>query len=269
MAAQLFRAEAVDSLTAPDQLDQQMRVVDPKRWIALVAVSVLLLGTLIWAFVGRIDSTVQAPCVLIPRGGTYNVVSPASGTVYDVLVGRGDDVEEGQAVAVIETPDRSRVRVLAPFSGTVVELLATYGDFVPVGDKILNFESDEEPLGILLYLPPAVTAQLAKGIEVRVAPVTASRDQWGFLLAKIDEVAPYPSTWDGISALLNNEALANELVAGTGGAPVEVWVAPDPASTPTGFRWSSSNGPPSLRAGTVCTADIVLAAVRPIDLVRP
>ncbi len=269
MPAELFRNEAVDSLTAPDQLDQQMRVVDPKRWIALVAVGVLLLGTLVWAFVGRIDTTVRSTCVLVPRGGTYNIVTTVSGTVYDVLVERGDHVDEDEAVAIVSTAGGDRVRVRAPFSGTVVELLATYGDYVPVGEKILNFESDEESLGVLLYLPPAVSAQLSTGMEVRVTPVTVSADQYGFLLAKIDEIAPYPSTHDGIAALLNNEALAAELVEGTGGAPVEVWVAPDPASTPTGFRWSSSNGPDSLRAGTLCSADIVLAALRPIDLVRP
>lgn len=268
MSTSLFRQEAVDRLSSPDQLDTMMRVVDPRRWIALVAVGVLLLGGLVWSFVGRLDSSIKSSCLIIPRGGAYNVVTTTAGTVYDVLVKRGDHVNESQPVVVVERADGSRTPVIAPFSGTVIELLSTYGDYVPVGAQILNFESDEEDLGVLMYLTPAVSAGLRKGMPVRVSPATASRDQYGFLVGTVDEVAQYPSTREGMSALLHNDTLTTQLFTATGGTPVEVWVAPQKASTPTGFAWSSSDGPASLRSGTSCTADIVLGERRPIDLIQ-
>jgi len=264
----LFREEVVDRLTSPEQLDTLMRVVDPRRWIALGAVGVLLIGALIWAFVGRLDSSLKASCMIIPRGGTYNVTTTTAGTVYDVLVQRGDHVNEGQPVVIVERPDGTRTPVNAPFSGNVVELLATFGDYVDVGARILNFESDEEELGVLLYTTPAVSAGLRAGMDVRVTPATASPDTYGFLVSKIAEVAPYPSTHDGMLALLHNGTLTTQLFTATGGTPVEVWVSPEKASTPTGFKWSSSDGPTQLRSGTTCTADIVLGERRPIDLVR-
>ena len=264
----LFRQENVDRLTSPDQLDTMMRVVDPRRWIALGAVGVLLVGALVWAFVGRLDSSLKSSCMIIPRGGVYNVVTTTAGTVYDVLVQRGDHVNEGQPVVIVETPDGRMTPVDAPFSGNVVELLATYGDYVDVGARILNFESDEEELGVLLYTTPAVSAGLRVGMDVRVTPATASPDTYGFLVAKVAEVAPYPSTHDGMLALLHNGTLATQLFTAAGGTPVEVWVSPEKASTPTGFRWSSSDGPASMRSGTSCTADIVLGERRPIDLIQ-
>lgn len=265
----LFRQQALDRLSSPDQLDQMMRVASPKRWIALGAVGVLLVVALVWAFFGRIEQSVQAECVVIPRGGTYKVVSPTAGTVYDVLVERGDHLDAGAAVAVIETPDGARENVVAPFSGNVVELLTTFGNFVSTGDDVLDFESDEEELGVLMYVPPNVGAQLHPGMSARISPASARREQFGFLVGDVSEIARYPSTRAGMQALLNNDTLTDKLFAGADGTPVEVWVTPQHASTPTGLRWSSSNGPPSLRAGTLCTADVVLAQRHPIDLVRP
>ena len=181
-----------------------------------------------WGFLGSIDSSVHAECVLLPRGGTYQVVTTTAGTVYDMLVERDDHVAEGQAVAVVETVEGSRVDVVAPFSGNVVELLTTYGDFVDVGADILNFKSDEEAHSVLLYLPATVSGQVRAGMEVRVALATARREQFGFLLGHVDEVAPYPSTLEGMEALLNNDTLTQRLFAGADGTPVEVWVAAGP-----------------------------------------
>ena len=93
-------------------------------------------------------------------------------------------LDAGEPVAVVETVDGARRNVVAPFSGEVVELLATFGDFVNVGDAVLNFDSDEEELGVLLYVPPAVSGQLQPGMSARISPATASRQQYGFLSAQ-------------------------------------------------------------------------------------
>ncbi len=246
-----------------------MRVADPKRWIALAAIGALVVGVLIWGFVGSIDSTVHADCVLIPRGGTYDVVTTDAGTINDVLVSRGDQLRAGQTVAVVDTVDGQTTEITTPAAGEVIEVLASPGDFVQVGAPLVNFQRDDEPLGVLMYVSPEVSGEVAPGQTVHISPDTASRQQFGFLEGHVQDVAPYPSTRAGMIALLNNDSLADDLIDASGGTPVEVWVAPDSAATPTGYHWSSSDGPPRLRAGTLCTADIVLAERRPIDLVTP
>ena len=136
MPQNLFRQDALERLSSPEQLDTLMRVVNPRRWIALVAIGAVLAGAIVWSFVGRLDSTLKSTCMIIPRGGTYNVVTTTAGTVYDVLVKRGDHVNEGQPVAIVQKADGAKAPVEAPFSGTVVELLSTFGDYVPVGTQI-------------------------------------------------------------------------------------------------------------------------------------
>jgi HlyD family secretion protein len=68
---------------------------------------------------------------------------------------------------------------------------------------------------------------------------------------------------------LANEQLVREFLAD--GTPVEVRIQlePDP-STPSGYRWSSSSGPPfAINSGALCQATITLSEQRPINLVFP
>ncbi|MDQ6899664.1 MAG: HlyD family efflux transporter periplasmic adaptor subunit [Candidatus Dormibacteraeota bacterium] len=266
----LFRQVALGRLTSPDQLDRQMRVADSKGWVALVTLVAITLGIVGWGIVGSITTSVRGQGLIANSGGTYSIVTTSAGVVYDLLVKRGDHVAEGQPVALIETSPGVRVNVPSPFSGSVVELLATFGDYVTIGTPIVNFASDEESLQALLYLPATVAEQVRPGMAVQVSPSTVSRAEYGFIDARVLEVAPFPSTQRGMMASLNNESLVQHLFAVTGGTPVEVQVGLQRARTPSGFRWSSSSGPPAqLRGGTLCFADVVLRTQRPISFVLP
>ena len=81
---------------------------------------------------------------------------------------------------------------------SVIELLTTPVTSSSSAPDILNFESDEEALGVLLYVSPAVSGRCVPAWQARISPATAWRQQFGFLLGQVDEVAPYPSTRDGM-----------------------------------------------------------------------
>ena len=53
-----------------------------------------------------------------------------------------------------------------------------------------------------MYVSPAVSGELRAGLVAHIEPDTASRQQFGFLEGHIQEVAPYPSTRGGMTALL-------------------------------------------------------------------
>ena len=42
MQKSLFREEAMDKMSSPDELDRLMRVTDPKGWLALIALLALV-----------------------------------------------------------------------------------------------------------------------------------------------------------------------------------------------------------------------------------
>ena len=47
----VFRKVSLDRLASPEQLDQLMQITTPKGWVALLALSVLLLTAIVWGCV--------------------------------------------------------------------------------------------------------------------------------------------------------------------------------------------------------------------------
>lgn len=72
----IFRNKSIDRVSSPEQLTDYIRVTTPAVWIILLAVTLLLAGTLIWGIFGEIrvntDSGVKtvAPisCILNNEG---------------------------------------------------------------------------------------------------------------------------------------------------------------------------------------------------------
>ena len=104
MKGNVFRKVSIERLSSPEQLDQLMQVTKPQSWIALATVCVLLAGTVVWGFTGRVPTNVHAMGVLIKSGGVFDIVPRASGQVADIAVQPGDLVQSGQVLARIDQP---------------------------------------------------------------------------------------------------------------------------------------------------------------------
>lgn len=101
----VFRKVSLDRLASPEQLDQLMQVTTPRGWVALLALSVLLLTAIVWGCVGRIPETVHGQGILVKSGGVLQVVPSAGGRVTDIAVSVGDLVSAGQIVARVAQPE--------------------------------------------------------------------------------------------------------------------------------------------------------------------
>jgi HlyD family secretion protein len=100
--SRIFRQEALERLSSPEQLDQMMQVVNPKHWLALVTFVVLVIITLIWAWIGRLPTTVTGQGVLIYPRKVVDVQSPASGRLKTLSVRVGDVVRTGDVLGLID-----------------------------------------------------------------------------------------------------------------------------------------------------------------------
>ena len=103
----IFRKVSLDRLASPEQLDQLMRVTDPRGWVALAAAGLVLVTALTWGIAGRIPESVSGTGMLVKSGGIFQVTPTAGGRVVDVAVGVGEEVAEGQVVARVAQPDLS------------------------------------------------------------------------------------------------------------------------------------------------------------------
>jgi HlyD family secretion protein len=159
----------------------------------------------------------------------------------------------------------------APTSGTVVEVVHNPGDMITSGGTILRLLSgsgEEDSLSAIVYVPDTEGKKVKVGMEARIIPTTVKVEKSGFILARVTKVAELPATRDGLMRRLKNAALVDRLMGS--GAPFEVEVALERADTPSGYRWSSGQGPDlTVDAGTMAEARVVVGRTPIIVLALP
>ena len=67
------------------------------------------------------------------------VLAPSSGSVIELLVVAGDQVQEGQEVLIIESM-KMEIPVEAPATGIVLEVAVTETSPIDVGDVLMRIE---------------------------------------------------------------------------------------------------------------------------------
>ncbi|WP_059170040.1 acetyl-CoA carboxylase biotin carboxyl carrier protein subunit [Bacillus sp. FJAT-27445] len=67
------------------------------------------------------------------------IVSSMAGTVFNILVAVGDEVNEGQTIIVLESM-KMEIPIESTASGKIGELRVAIGDFVNEGDVLATFE---------------------------------------------------------------------------------------------------------------------------------
>ncbi|BCL39334.1 NHLP bacteriocin system secretion protein [Nostoc sp. MS1] len=101
----LFRQKSLDrleKLSSPEGIDHLVRVVSPQSWLLGISLSVLGLLAISWAFFGRIPITVAGQGVLIHPRKVVDLQSTASGQVIEMKVRVGQDVKQGDLLAIVD-----------------------------------------------------------------------------------------------------------------------------------------------------------------------
>ena len=64
----IFRQKSIDKITSPEKLDDYIKVTKPSVWITLIAIVLLLAGTVVWSIFGEV--------VIHNEDGTTETVAP-------------------------------------------------------------------------------------------------------------------------------------------------------------------------------------------------
>src|SRR5205085_6567599 len=117
----------------------------------------------------------------------------------------------------------------------------------------------------VIYVNAGEGKKIRPGMEVRISPSTVKAEEYGFMIGTVRDVSDFPVTPDGLRRVVRNDKLVEELMKG--GAPIQVIASPIlDKSTPSGFKWSSSKGPPTpVFSGTKATGSVVVENKRPIS----
>lgn len=114
----IFRKEALERLSSPEQLDQLMQIVTPRSWLPLSALGLLLTCGLVWSFLGRIPVTTTGQGVLVyddPEAA--DVPSQQLLGVAYFSAGEIAQIQPGMKVLLI--PDVEGAQVAGGLLGTV------------------------------------------------------------------------------------------------------------------------------------------------------
>jgi hypothetical protein len=280
MAREIFRKEALDRLSSPEQLDQLMEVTNPRGWIALAALGLLLLAGLLWGLFGTIPTTAEGQGLLLRGHGVRQVTTPRAGKVLAVLVTNGQDIDKGQAlVSLGNSPDDpDRTTVVSPFPARVLEVSVHKHDTIEKDTPVVTLEPRNAPLRAVLYVPVGEGYQVARALDVastqnravpvNVWPASVGKES-GPLLGHVQSIARFPASKVEVLRILQSEELADSVLQA--GASLEVVVdletVPDQPDT---YRWASPREEhPPLYSGTPCRGAITIRTQHPIGLVFP
>jgi HlyD family secretion protein len=150
-----------------------------------------------------------------------------------------------------------------------VEVTVSSGSLVQAGARLLTLEQPEAQLQTNLYIEPKEGKKIRPGMTVRISPSTIKVEEYGFLVGKVKTVSDVPVTRDALNRVLHNDALVETFMGKS--APIEVVaeLTPD-KTTPSGYKWSSSKGPPSqIQSGTVASGSVIVENKKPISYVIP
>ncbi len=261
----LFRAQALKKVSSPEQLDELIQVTDPTGWLALLAMAALVLIVLVWAVLGTIPSTTSGQGIFIRGGGLNGVVAPVSGELTELGAAVGDVVTPGQTVARIGTQTVPSLQ-----AGRVAQLFAEQGDYLEVGTPILSLEPVNADMQVIAFVPLADAKKILPGMKVQISPSTVKKEDYGSMLGTVHSVAQFPSTLSSLKGIMVNDELI-KLVASVA-APVEVQIDLErDSAAPSGYRWTSSGGPPSLQisSGTLSSVTVITSEQQPISLILP
>lgn len=159
--------------------------------------------------------------------------------------------------------------IRSPFAGRILELAVDRGDVVAPGTSLLSLELTSEELMAVLFIPADTGKKVQPGMKVQVAPSMVKREEYGFIYGEVTWVAEFPSTARGMLRLLANQELVTRLLGQ--GPPIQVDVRLQTAAdSPTGYAWSSGEGPNlAITSGTLATGSVIAEQKRPISLVIP
>ncbi|MFE5405997.1 HlyD family efflux transporter periplasmic adaptor subunit [Streptomyces sp. NPDC056580] len=266
-----FRQQALAKLQSPEELDLPVRLARPQGWLALGVTVVVMAAASVWAVTGSVASTVAAQAILTHAQGSYLLQSPVAGQVTAVLAEQGQRLPAGAPVLKVRT-ERGDTVVRTVAAGRVTALGATIGQIVQTGADVASVEKiahASDPLYATVYVPAENAAAIPAHAAVDLTVSSVPEQRYGVLRGHVKSVDRAAQSPQSIAAFLGDSQLGEQFTRK--GRPVAVLVTLDrSASTKSGYRWSSAEGPPyRLDSMTLASGSVKLADQRPVDWLLP
>ena len=108
----IFRKQALERITAPEQLTDYLKVTNPGIWALLAAIVFLLVGLVVWSTVGSLETVVDGVAIVENGQGMVMASDTSRGEIAT-----GMTVRVGQqefTVAAVQNDEYGRAVGLSP-----------------------------------------------------------------------------------------------------------------------------------------------------------
>ncbi len=180
---------------------------------------------------------------------------------------------------------RSSLSALAELTaadgGRVVEVMKSSGDQVREGEPVLRMEPDTKDAAgrrfcggnthVILYVPAQLAGKVQPGQPARVSPLDVKKEEYGYILGKVEWISSYAASPDDMKEKLKNDQLVQTFLQSGGGAVFEarVCLELDPKNKANGFKWSSTGPNKPIDTGGACSASVVVDEKQPYTYIIP
>jgi hypothetical protein len=135
----IFRKKPLEKLNRPGDLDELLQVNSAHTWLLFGAISFILIGLLIWAFMGSISQRVNGFGIIKVHDLPIEILSNQTGQIDSVFVKTGDQVESGQKLMkIIQLESQKFNDLFSPFSGEITGFNVTEGDYIKAGSPVME-----------------------------------------------------------------------------------------------------------------------------------
>ncbi len=183
----------------------------------------------------------------------------------------GQITEAKQQLSIAQENYETATQVVSNYSGTVIEVPVRKGDFVQAGTTIIVVQTEArlDTVEALLYFPATDGKKIEPGMKIGLIPSTVKQEEYGYILGIVRDVSEFPVSDAYLSSRLQNSSLANAFHEVKSPIEVTVSLMPD-FENYSGYKWSSSKGPQQkIGAGYMCSATVTTSKKRPVDLIVP
>lgn len=192
MDAPLFRSAAIDARRRAPYSDRLRLSPAGLRLAAIVAVVVLIaLGGFVT--LAEVPRRATARGYLAPEGGLVRIHPPVMAQVSRLEVAEGDEIHEGQPLALIRELTGGAARrehlIRAPLAGRVAQLVIHHGSSVHPSRPLLTVIPRGAELQAILLVAPRDVGLIRRGQEVVLRIDAFPHRRYGTLAARVVEIA--------------------------------------------------------------------------------
>lgn len=264
--ADLYRKSALERMSNPEQLDKVLKVTSPMSWITLMGITLIIVVTIIWSFVGTIPETITAKGIVSAVVGSNSIYTEDAGKVVSIRVREGDEVHLGDPVMTYRNASNDVVEVFSDQVGIVSDLVVKKDDeFTPGKDVVRISPIAHDSQIVVCYVPLAKAKKLERGMQVNITLDSLDSNSYGNMVARVINIDAYATPKDGMNSVIGKDNNL-ESTFNKDGAVVAVACELFPsADTVSGFYWSNAKGSSvNVKNGSLVTAKIVTDEVAPI-----